>query len=143
MKRIVEEDFDVASVLQELRHPEEGALALFFGSVRDNSAGKSVRRLRYEVYREMAEAYIRRIEEEVRKEVGVRRVLVLHRTGDLAPGERTIMVAAVSRHRQEAFEACRKALERVKAEAPIWKKEVYESGEAWVRHRNVDTHQED
>ncbi|MFQ5837862.1 MAG: molybdenum cofactor biosynthesis protein MoaE [Thermoplasmata archaeon] len=143
MRRILEEDFDVASVLKELRYPEEGAVALFLGSVRDNSGGKAVRALRYEVYREMAEAYIRRIEEKVREEMGARRVLVQHRVGELGPGERTILVAAVGRHRGEAFEACRKALERVKSEVPIWKKEIYDQGEAWVKHRHAEGSPED
>ncbi len=138
MKRIVEEDFDVGSVLKELQHPAEGALVFFFGSVRNSSGDRNVKLLHYEVYEEMAEAHIRRIEEEVREKVGARRVLVLHRVGDLPPGERTVMVAAVARHRQEAFEACRLALERVKAEAPVWKKEVYEDGEAWVTHEHAE-----
>ncbi len=138
MKRIVEGDFDLVSVLEELRYPEEGALVFFFGTVRDNSDGKTVKLLRYEVYRDMAEACIRRIEEEVRRKLAVRKVLVLHRVGELAPGERTILVAAVARHRQEAFEACKLALERIKAEAPVWKKEVYEDGEAWVRHEHLE-----
>jgi molybdopterin synthase catalytic subunit len=141
MRRIVEEDFDVASVLEEMRHPEEGALVLFLGSVRGVSGGKAVTSLQYEVYREMAEEQIRRIEEEVREETGARRVLVQHRIGKLPPGERTILVAALSRHRAEAFEACRRALERVKSEVPIWKKEVYERGEAWVRP-HADTSEE-
>lgn len=134
MDRIVERDFDLASVMRELAYPEEGATTIFFGSVRDNAGENRVNLLHYEVYREMAEAYIRRIEEEVRKKHGARRVLVLHRVGDLEPGEKTILVASVARHREEAFAACREALERVKAEAPIWKKEVYEQGARWVRH---------
>ncbi len=133
MRRIVE-DFDLDAVLEELTYPEEGALVFFLGSVRNSATGKPVRALRYEVYRDMAEDHIRRIEEEVRAKMAVQRVLVLHRVGELAPGEKTVLVAAVARHRHEAFEACRLALERVKAEAPIWKKEIYEDGEAWVRH---------
>lgn len=133
MSRIVEEDFDIVSVLHELRHPEEGALVLFLGSVRGSSGGKAVVSLEYEVYREMAEEQIGRIEEEVRRETGATRVFVQHRIGKLPPGERTILVAALSKHRAEAFEACRKALERVKSEVPIWKKEVYERGSAWVQ----------
>lgn len=136
--RIVREDFNLESLLEELTHPEEGAIVLFLGSVRGSSGQKRVRALRYEVYEEMADEMIRRIEEEVRQDSGVRRVLVQHRVGDLTPGERTILVAAVARHRGEAFDACRKALERVKAKAPIWKKEVYDDGEAWVRPHSGD-----
>ncbi len=138
MRRVVEGELEISSALEELRHPEAGALVLFFGSVRGNTAGKAVKRLHYEVYEEMAEAVIRRIEEAMQAETGVHRVRIQHRVGDLAPGERTILVAALGRHRQEAFQACRRALERVKAEAPIWKKEVYEDGEAWVRHEHTE-----
>ncbi len=138
MKRVVTEDFDVDAVLEELRNPEEGGLVLFFGSVRSPNAGKTVKSLHYEAYEGMAESYIRKVEGEVQEEFGVRRVLVQHRVGDLEPGERTILVAAVGRHRQEAFDACRQALERVKAEIPVWKKEIYRDGEAWVRHRHLE-----
>lgn len=138
MDRVVEGDFDVEAVLQALGDRREGATVLFFGSVRDATEGRGVKRLHYEVYREMAEGTIRRIEEEVRRAHAVRRVLAIHRIGDLAPGEKTILVAAVARHRHAAFDACREALDRVKAEAPVWKKEVYEDGEAWVRHAHAE-----
>ncbi len=138
LDRVVEADFDVEGVLRTLQQPEEGATVLFFGSVRDATEGRAVKRLHYEVYREMAESTLRRIEEEVRQAYHVRRVLVIHRVGDLPPGEKTILVAAVGRHRHEAFDACREALDRAKAEAPIWKKEVYVDGEAWVRHEHAE-----
>ncbi len=138
MKRVVTADFDVNAVLEELRYPEEGGLVLFFGSVRSVNGGKSVKTLHYEAYEEMAESDIRKVEEEVQEEFGVRRVLVQHRIGDLKPGEKTILVAAVARHRQKAFDACRRALERVKAEIPVWKKEIYEDGEAWLRHQHLE-----
>ncbi len=114
---------------------------VFFGTVRNRTADKTVTTLHYEAYEEMAESSIRTVEEEVREEFGVHRVFVQHRVGDLKPGEKTVLVAAVARHRHEAFEACRHALERVKAEVPVWKKEIYEDGEVWVRspHRETET----
>ncbi len=133
MKRIVRNDFETAEVLKRLRSPRDGALVAFFGSVRDSFKGREVKLLRYEVYDEMAEASIRRIEEEVREASGADQVFVQHRGGDLKPGDPTILVAASSPHRAAAFEACRVALERVKTEVPVWKKEIYEDGgEAWV-----------
>ncbi|MFQ6012568.1 MAG: molybdenum cofactor biosynthesis protein MoaE [Thermoplasmata archaeon] len=133
MERVVETDFDLSAVRAALSAPEDGALVFFFGSVRDNAEGRRVTRLRYEAYRDMAEASIRRIEEEVRVAKGAHRVFVQHRVGDLKPEESTVLVAATAPHRHEAFAACRLALERVKAEVPVWKKEVYEDGgEAWV-----------
>ena len=133
MKRIVRDDFQTEKVLELLRSPKDGAIVTFFGSVRDSFEGREVKLLRYEVYDEMAEASIRRIEEEVREASGADQVFVQHRVGDLEPGDPTILVAASSPHRQAAFEACRAALERVKTEVPVWKKEIYEDGgEAWV-----------
>ena len=133
MKRIVKDDFETAEVLERLRSPRDGALVAFFGSVRDSFEGRKVKLLRYEVYDDMAEASIRRIEEEVREASGADQVFVPHRVGDLKPGDPTILVAASSPHREAAFEACRVALERVKTEVPVWKKEIYaDGGEAWV-----------
>ncbi|MFQ6013726.1 MAG: molybdenum cofactor biosynthesis protein MoaE [Thermoplasmata archaeon] len=133
MQRIVKDEFRTEEVLEALRSPKRGALVTFYGSVRDNFEGRKVKLLRYEVYHEMAEASIRRIEKEVREASGADRVLIQHRIGDLGPGDHTILVAASSPHREAAFEACRVALERVKTEVPVWKKEIYEDGgEAWV-----------
>jgi molybdopterin synthase catalytic subunit len=136
MQRIVRDEFQSEKVLDALRSPKDGALVAFYGSVRDGFEGRKVKVLRYEVYDEMAEASIRRIEEEVREASGADRVFIQHRVGDLKPGDHTVLVAATSPHRQAAFEACRSALERVKTEVPVWKKEIYEDGgEAWVeRH---------
>ena len=133
MKRVVREEFRTDEALAHLRSPKDGALVTFFGSVRDSFEGRQVKLLRYEVYDEMAEASIRRIEQEVRAASGADQVFIQHRVGDLHPGEHTILVAASSPHRHAAFEACRVALERVKTEVPVWKKEIYaDGGEAWV-----------
>lgn len=133
MERIVTTDFDVAAVLDALRSDADGATALFFGTVRSRAQGKEVALLRYEVYEAMAERTIRRIEAEVAEAEGAHRVRIQHRTGDLKPGDRTVLVAAASPHRPEAFAACRRALERVKAEVPVWKKEIYADGSAaWL-----------
>ncbi|MFQ5919909.1 MAG: molybdenum cofactor biosynthesis protein MoaE [Thermoplasmata archaeon] len=132
VKRIVRDDFHTEA-LRPLRSPNDGALVTFFGSVRDSFEGREVKLLRYEVYDEMAEAAIRRIEEEVKEASGADQVFIQHRIGDLKPGDHTILVAASSPHREAAFEACRIALERVKTEVPVWKKEIYrDGGEAWV-----------
>ena len=66
------------------------------------------------------------------------RLAIQHRTGRLAPGEASIVIAAASPHRAEAFQACRYAIERVKQIVPIWKREVYAGGEAWVEGATAD-----
>jgi molybdopterin synthase catalytic subunit len=89
-------------------------------------------RLEYEAYREMAEAVLGEIAVEVEREWPGVRVAIHHRTGALVVGELAVVIAAAAEHRAPAFEACRAAIDRLKLRAPIWKKEIGESGEAWV-----------
>lgn len=105
--------------------PDCGGTAIFIGRVRDHNEGRPVRKLYYECYRPMAEKVLRRIERNIAEEVGVRSVSIVHRVGWLEVGEAAVAVVAHAGHRAEAFEACRLAIDRVKLEAPIWKKEVY------------------
>jgi molybdopterin synthase catalytic subunit len=110
-----------------------GALATFFGVVRNHHEGRAVRGLYYEAYASMANRQIRRIKEDLEKRWKLGELRVLHRTGELAPGEIAVGVLCSSGHRAEAFAACEEAVERIKHEVPIWKHEFYEDGgSAWV-----------
>lgn len=113
--------------------PSCGAVALFVGTARDHSGDRTgVTELVYEAYDEVA---LRRMEEvaaETRArwpEVG--RVALLHRTGALAVGDAAVVVAVSAPHRAEAFDAARFAIDALKATVPLWKKEVWDGGEAW------------
>jgi molybdopterin synthase catalytic subunit len=113
--------------------PGAGGTCVFVGTVRDRSEGGDVRGLRYEAWDELAIERLREIASEMLDGWPLRRVAILHRTGDLAVGEASVVIACSAPHRAEAFEACRHGIERLKQEVPIWKKEAFASGEAeWV-----------
>ncbi len=112
---------------------DPGAVVTFAGIVRRRGHHlPDVVRLEYEAYREMAEAVLGEIAEEIAREWPGVRVAIHHRTGALAVGDTAVAIAAAAIHRAPAFEACRAAIDRLKLRAPIWKKEIGESGEAWV-----------
>lgn len=119
-------------LLASVADPAAGAVDLFLGTVRNHSAGREVRYLHYEAYQEMAEAQLARIVEDARRRWQVRKLSVVHRTGQLAIGETSVGIAVSAEHRAEAFAACRWIIEQIKESVPIWKKEIYPDGEAWV-----------
>jgi len=112
--------------------PEDGALALFVGVVRNHNAGRPVRHLEYEGYEEMALSEMEAIAAEARRRWPVTEVRIVHRLGRIEIGEASVAVAASSPHRAEAFEACRFAIDTLKRRVPIWKKEFYADGEVWL-----------
>jgi len=112
--------------------PSDGALCLFVGVVRDHNGGRAVSHLEYEAYEEMALVEMQAIEREVRGRWPVGDVRIVHRLGGLSIGEASVAVAVVSAHRAEAFEACRYAIDTLKKTVPIWKKEFYADGSAWI-----------
>ena len=110
-----------------------GGSAYFIGRVRDHHEGKRVKRLFYECYRSMAEKEIKKIVERAISETGVREIRVTHRMGWLEVGDIAIAIAASGAHRAEAFDACRRVIDRIKENVPIWKKEVYtDTTHDWV-----------
>lgn len=108
-----------------------GAVVGFTGVVRSHNQGKQVVRLEYEAYPDMALRVFDRIAAEARERWRAR-VAIHHRTGALTPGELSVVIAAAAPHRADAFDACRHAIEALKADAPIWKREVYPDGSSWV-----------
>lgn len=109
-----------------------GGVVTFTGVVRDNARGKRVRALEYDAYPEMAESEMARIATEVARRWPESGVALVHRIGPLAIGECSVAVVVACPHRAEAFEACRYAIDTLKASVPIWKKELYEDGQEWV-----------
>jgi molybdopterin synthase catalytic subunit len=112
--------------------PADGALCLFVGVVRNENAGRPVRHLEYEAYEEMAVPLMQQIAADVRRQWPVTEVRLVHRLGRLEIGEASVAVAVASPHRGEAFAACRYAIDTLKARVPIWKKEYYGDGSAWL-----------
>jgi molybdopterin synthase catalytic subunit len=125
--RVTAEPLDLAALSAAVRDPRAGAVVCFEGVTRE------VPRLEYEAYAEMAEPRLRAIAAEEAERHGLTAIAVEHRTGSVALGEPSVIVAASAAHRGEAFAGARAVIDRVKAEAPIWKVEVSESGEKRVK----------
>jgi len=127
--RLVREPIDVGA-LQDTS-TRDGAVCLFLGVVRGDNDGRAVVRLEYEAYEEMALPMMAEIAEGARAQFGVTDVRIVHRLGRLEIGEVSVAVAAASPHRAEAFAACRYAIDTLKAQVPIWKKEFFADGAVW------------
>ena len=112
--------------------PGVGAVAGFIGLVRDQNAGRRVTRLEYEAYEPLALKAFAQIAAEAAALWPSTILGLHHRTGHVAIGEASIVIAAASAHRAAAFSACRYAIERVKQIAPIWKHEYFEGGDSWI-----------
>ncbi len=114
--------------------PSCGALATFFGLVRDHNAGRVVKNLRYDCYFSMANRQIGRLRDHALREWSLSDARILHRVGLLEVGDIAVAIVASSSHRAEAFEACRFLIESIKTKVPIWKKEFFLDGSSeWVR----------
>ncbi|MFG3097616.1 molybdenum cofactor biosynthesis protein MoaE [Streptomyces sp. NPDC048202] len=109
-----------------------GGTALFVGTVRDHDGGKSVSSLEYSAH-PSAEAELRRVAEEIAAEFPVRALAAVHRTGLLAIGDVAVITAVSCPHRAEAFAACRKLIDTLKHDVPIWKRQIFTDGATeWV-----------
>jgi molybdopterin synthase catalytic subunit len=117
-----------------------GAIVTFVGTVRGENKGRRVTRLEYEAYEPLALRAFAIISDEVTEHWPTARVAFHHRTGSLAIGETSVAIAAASPHRAEAFSACRYVIERLKQVAPVWKREFFDGGEAWIEGATADPH---
>jgi molybdopterin synthase catalytic subunit len=131
--RLSTEPLPVEDALTFIADQGAGGSCLFIGTVRDRSDAGDVTGLHYEAWDDLATERLDEIATEMLDRWPLRRVAILHRTGDLAVGEASVVVACSAPHRAEAFEACRHGIERLKEDVPIWKKEGLVSGDArWV-----------
>jgi len=119
---------------KELRAGNFGATASFVGSMRDFNIDESVSHMTLEHYPAMTQLYLDKLCEQCKQEYKLNDCLIVHRFGDIHPGEPIVLTAAWSAHRAEAFDACRFLMEELKARAPFWKKEVTDAGERWVHN---------
>jgi len=124
---------------QELAHIESGlgkgahgACASFVGTMRDFNVGDQVHSMSLEHYPEMTQQFLDKICAEAVSRWDLIDCLIVHRYGEIKPGEPIVLTAAWSTHRAEAFDACRYLIEELKARAPFWKKEKTDTGERWV-----------
>jgi molybdopterin synthase catalytic subunit len=130
--RVLDTPLSVAEATAAVSAPDVGGIDLFLGAVRDHNAGRRVARLEYHAYVSMAEKEMRRIAEEIEGELPGVRLAALHRIGSLAVGDLAVICAAGAVHRDEAFQACRALIDRIKHRVPIWKREHGPDGPYWV-----------
>lgn len=110
----------------------QGGVAIFVGRVRHHNQGNEITKLEYEAYVSMAEREIRRIIEEIEREVPGTLLACTHRIGELYVGDLAVVCAASAPHRAEAFTACRSLIDRVKERIPVWKREHGPEGPYWI-----------
>jgi molybdopterin synthase catalytic subunit len=131
--RVTSDSLRVEEALESVADPSAGGTCVFLGTVRDRSAAGEVIDLTYEAWEELANRRLSEISNEALARWDVRRIAVLHRTGRVAVGETTVVIACSAPHRADAFDACRHVIERLKQDVPIWKREALASGDAhWV-----------
>jgi molybdopterin synthase catalytic subunit len=130
--RVTAEPLDLAQAAAAVASPECGAVATFVGLVRDHNLGRQVHWLDYECYEPLAVSSLERIAAEAATEWPGARLAIAHRIGSLQIGEASVVIAAGSPHRADAFAACRYAIERIKQIVPIWKHEHFEGGDSWI-----------
>jgi len=128
--KLVRAPIDLAALVAA--DERDGAVCLFVGVVRNENGGRPVLRLEYEAYEEMALPLMQEIAAEARRLFPVTAVRLVHRLGRLEIGEASVATAAAAPHRTEAFAACRFAIDALKTRVPIWKKEFYADGSAWL-----------
>jgi len=136
--RVTPDPLGVSAVAALVADPGCGAVTTFVGLVRDHNAGRRVLWLEYEAYEPLAVKAFQQIEEETRERWPSAGLAIHHRIGRVAIGEPSVVIAAASAHRADAFAASRYAIERLKQIAPIWKHEHFEGGEVWIEGATAD-----
>jgi MoaE-MoaD fusion protein len=131
MFEITDAPIDPRAVEDAVSWPGAGAVLTFLGIARDNFGGRAVQALEYEAYTEMAVPVMEQIRDDLVARWPDARLAIVHRTGRLAIGEASVVIAVASPHRAAAYEASRYAIDELKVRVPVWKKEVYADGEAW------------
>lgn len=139
--RVQREDFDPGQEIAALTAGNRsiGGLTVFIGLVREMAENRALSAMTLEHYPGMTERMLERIEADARERWPLEETLIIHRYGRLEPGDRIVLVAAASAHRDASFEACRFLIDWLKTKAPFWKLEETREGEAaWVEARESD-----
>ena len=129
---IHQETLNIQSCIDWIMSPESGGIDVFIGTVRNATKGKTVLKLEFEAYNQMAVNEMNQISRQAFDKWPVQKVLIHHRTGKLQVGEVPVIIAVSAAHRDAAFDACRYIIDTLKQTVPIWKKEFFEDGEVWV-----------
>jgi len=119
-------------VVEEVATGEAGAIATFSGTARRHSRGRTVDHLDYEAYEGMAEEMMAKLAGDLKERYDIHDVAIHHRVGRVEIGEPSVVIAVSAAHRRDALSACKDAIDILKVDVPLWKKEVYEGGEEWI-----------
>lgn len=129
---LVTSPIDPGRVFEAVRSPARGAALLFLGEVREVNEGRRVLFLEYEAYEPMARRALESLGASIESRFPGAKVAIVHRLGRLQPGETSVAIAVAAPRRADAYAASREAIEALKREVPIWKKEHFEGGAVWV-----------
>jgi molybdopterin converting factor subunit 1 len=129
---LVRKPIETSEIVVQLKAPQDGAVTVFEGIVRNHSGGRPTLYLEYEAYEPMAMAKMREIGDEMREKFSIRRFAMIHRLGRLEIGETSVLIVVCSAHRAAAFDACRYGIDTLKKTVPIWKKEFFRDGAVWA-----------
>jgi MoaE-MoaD fusion protein len=130
--RLSGEALTLDAAVDEVRDERAGAIATFVGTTRVESRGRTVQHLDYEAYEGMAENVMAEIAASLKQRYDLCEVAIHHRTGRVEIGDASVVIAVSAPHRQDALAACKDAIDTLKEQVPLWKKEVYEGGEEWI-----------
>lgn len=130
--RIQRERIVAHDVVPKLGRPEDGAVVIFDGIVRNHSRGRETKHLEYEAYEPMALKQMQQLAAEARQRFAIRNVAIVHRLGRLEIGESSVLIVVFSAHRAAAYEASRWLIDTLKQTVPIWKKEFFADGAVWA-----------
>lgn len=130
--RLIREPIRSAEIIESLKSPEDGAVTVFDGFVRNSFKGRRTLFLEYEAYEPMALAKMHEIGAYIREKFPIHRLAIVHRLGRLEIGETSVLIAVSSAHRRAALDACRYAIDTLKRSVPIWKKEFFVGGAVWA-----------
>ena len=134
MVRIQKEDFSIDEEVKKVMAASKsiGGVATFLGTARDISKGHDIEMLSFEHYHGMAEKKLRELREDILDNHDIIELSIVHRVGDVRPGDNIVLIVAAARHRAAAFDACRNCIDELKRVVPIWKKEITTNGDYWV-----------
>jgi len=129
---LTDEPLSLDSVVHEVASEEAGAIATFSGTARRHSRGRVVTYLDYEGYEGMAEEMMAKLAAGLKERYEIQEIAIHHRVGRVELGEPSVVIAVSAAHRADALAACKDAIDILKVDVPLWKKEVYEGGEEWI-----------
>src|SRR6476659_9399451 len=130
--RLSGEQLSLDAAVAEVRSERAGAIATFVGTTRVESRSRTVQYLDYEAYAGMAEKVMEDIATALKQRYDLCEIAIHHRTGRVDIGDASVVIAVSAPHRQDALAACKDAIDTLKEQVPLWKKEVYEGGEEWI-----------